>query len=64
MTRFIPGVTDAGKPRAAVGGFPYPGHRTFAEVMQREQMMRERAAYARQCLKAKRLSAMVFGPGE
>lgn len=28
---FIPGVTDAGAPRAAEGGFPYPGHRTVAE---------------------------------
>lgn len=27
---FIPGVTDAGPPRAAKGGFPYTGHATLA----------------------------------
>lgn len=28
---FVPGVTDQGRPRAAKGGFPYPGHGTLAD---------------------------------
>lgn len=27
---FTPGVTDQGPPRAAKGGFPYPGHGSLA----------------------------------
>lgn len=38
---FIAGVTDAGKPRAAQGGFPYPGHLTLGE--QRERAERKSA---------------------
>lgn len=34
---FIPGVTDAGKPRAAKGGFPYPGHGTMADQRRAEE---------------------------
>lgn len=39
--RFIPGVTDAGKPRAAKGGFPYPGHGTLADIEHDRQRMAE-----------------------
>ena len=31
LRSFTPGVTDAGAPRAALGGFPYPGHGTLAD---------------------------------
>lgn len=36
---FIPGVTDQGPPRAAKGGFPYPGHKTLGQ--QREEQEQE-----------------------
>lgn len=48
---FISGVTDAGKPHAAKGGFPYPGHKSQEHHRLVAEAKRERAAYARSFVK-------------
>jgi hypothetical protein len=45
--RYVRGVTDAGKTRAAPAVFPYPGHGTMALIMEREDRLRESLAKAR-----------------
>lgn len=47
LGKFIRGVTDAGKPRAAKGGLPYPGHSTLEDQRLALEIKQACAAHAR-----------------
>lgn len=58
---FLRGVTDAGKPRAAKGGFPYPGHMSLGE--QRERAERKAAKISASAARRRLATARSFGMG-